>query len=200
MGAYSPLPWAPLDIEERTLREVLKPTIAEMQARDTPFIGLLYAGLALTSKGLKVIEFNARFGDPETQVLLPRLKTPLATLLYQAATGRLHEAASLEWLEDAAVTVVLAAEGYPATPVVGDPVTGIGSVEDAFVYQAGTALQGGILCSSGGRVLAVTGVGETLTDARLRAYNAISALSLRGSYYRSDIALAASTADKVREN
>ena len=200
MGAYSPLPWAPLDIEERTLREVLKPTIAEMQARDTPFVGLLYAGLALTSKGLKVIEFNARFGDPETQVLLPRLKTPLATLLYKAATGRLHEAAPLEWLEEAAVTVVLAAEGYPATPVVGDPVTGIGSVEDAFVYQAGTALQGGILCSSGGRVLAVTGVGETLTDARLRAYNAISALSLRGSYYRSDIALAASTADKVREN
>ena len=200
MGAYSPLPWAPDDIEERTLREVLKPTIAEMQARDTPFIGLLYAGLALTSKGLKVIEFNARFGDPETQVLLPRLKTPLATLLYKAATGRLHEAAPLEWLEEAAVTVVLAAEGYPATPVVGDPVTGIGSVEDAFVYQAGTALQGGILCSSGGRVLAVTGVGETLTDARLRAYNAISALSLRGSYYRSDIALAASTADKVREN
>ncbi len=200
MGAYSPLPWAPLDIEERTLREVLKPTIAEMQARDTPFIGLLYAGLALTSKGLKVIEFNARFGDPETQVLLPRLKTPLATLLYKAATGRLHEAAPLEWLDEAAVTVVLAAEGYPATPVVGDPITGIASVEDAFVYQAGTGLQDGILCSSGGRVLAVTGVGETLTDARLRAYNAISALSLRGSYYRSDIALAASTADKVREN
>ena len=200
MGAYSPLPWAPDDIEERTLREVLKPTIAEMQARDTPFIGLLYAGLALTSKGLKVIEFNARFGDPETQVLLPRLKTPLAALLYQAATGRLHEAAPLEWLEEAAVTVVLAAEGYPATPVIGDPVTGIASVESAFIYQAGTALQEGILCSSGGRVLAVTGIGKTLRDARLQAYDAISALSLRGSHYRSDIALAASRADKVREN
>ena len=200
MGAYSPLPWAPIDIEERTLREVLKPTIAEMQARDTPFIGLLYAGLALTSKGLKVIEFNARFGDPETQVLLPRLKTPLATLLYQAATGQLHKAAPLEWVEQAAVTVVLAAEGYPATPVVGDPVTGIASVESAFIYQAGTALQEGILCSSGGRVLAVTGMGQTLTEARLQAYDAISALSLRGSHYRSDIALAASTADKVREN
>jgi phosphoribosylamine--glycine ligase len=200
MGAYSPLPWAPADIVEQTLREVLQPTVAEMRARDTPFIGLLYAGLALTSKGLKVIEFNARFGDPETQVLLPRLQTPLATLLYQAAIGHLAEAAPLEWSSEAAVTVVLAAEGYPAAPTTGDPVTGIESVQAAFVYQAGTTQQDGILRSSGGRVLAVTGMGKTLTDARLTAYEAISSITLRGGHYRGDIALAASSVDKVREN
>ena len=200
MGAYSPLPWAPADIVEQTLREVLQPTVAEMRARDTPFIGLLYAGLALTSKGLKVIEFNARFGDPETQVLLPRLQTPLATLLYQAAIGHLAEAAPLEWSSEAAVTVVLAAEGYPAAPTTGDPVTGIESVQAAYVYQAGTTQQDGILRSSGGRVLAVTGMGKTLTDARLTAYEAISSITLRGGHYRGDIALAASSVDKVREN
>jgi phosphoribosylamine--glycine ligase len=200
MGAYSPLPWAPTDIVEQTLREVLQPTVAEMRARDTPFIGLLYAGLALTSKGLKVIEFNARFGDPETQVLLPRLQTPLATLLYRAATGHLAEAAPLEWSSEAAVTVVLAAEGYPAAPTTGDPVTGIESVQEAFVYQAGTTQHDGILRSSGGRVLSVTGMGKTLTDARLTAYEAISSITLRGGHYRGDIALAASSVDKVREN
>ncbi len=200
MGAYSPLPWAPQDLVEQTLREVLKPTIAEMRARDTPFIGLLYAGLALTSKGLKVIEFNARFGDPETQVLLPRLKTPLATLLYQAATGHLLEAAPLDWSTSSAVTVVLAAEGYPIAPRTGDPVTGVSAVKEAFVYQAGTALADGTLYSAGGRVLAVTGVGDSLTAARLQAYEGISTITLRGSHYRSDIALAASASDKVREN
>ena len=116
MGAYSPLPWAPADIVEQTLIQVLQPTIIEMSARGTPFVGLLYAGLALTAKGIKVIEFNARFGDPETQVLLPRLQTPLATLLYQAATGTLAAAPALAWSSDAAVSVVLAAAGYPIPP------------------------------------------------------------------------------------
>jgi len=200
MGAYSPLPWAPADIVEQTLIQVLQPTIAEMKARDTPFVGLLYAGLALTSRGIRVIEFNARFGDPETQVLLPRLQTPLATLLYQAATGALKEAPALEWSTDAAVTVVLAAEGYPTNPRIGDLITGVGSADGAFIHHAGTAFKDGALHSAGGRVLSVTAVGQTLAAARSSAYAAIAKISLRGSHYRHDIALAASTAPKVREN
>ena len=202
MGAYSPLPWAPLDIVEQTLIQVLNPTIAEMKARDTPFIGLLYAGLALTEKGLRVIEFNARFGDPETQVLLPRLKTPLATLLFQAATGSLHEAAPLEWSSESAVTIVLAAPGYPSAPSIGEPITGIDSleVEGVSVFHAGTTLKDGVLHSAGGRVLTITGVGSTLELARTKAYQAISTIGLTGSHYRSDIALAASVNTKVREN
>ena len=203
MGAYSPLPWAPSDIVEQTLLQVLKPTIAEMKARDTPFVGLLYAGLALTSRGLRVIEFNARFGDPETQVLLPRLKTPLASLLYRAATGNLATDGPLEWSDEAAVTVVLAAEDYPAAPKIGDPITGIQSIEGADVYQAGTKIQDGTLHSAGGRVLSVTGLGATLTEARVKAYEAIAKISLRGAHYRRDIALlasAASTPAEIREN
>ena len=203
MGAYSPLPWAPSDIVEQTLLQVLKPTIAEMKARDTPFVGLLYAGLALTSRGRRVIEFNARFGDPETQVLLPRLKTPLASLLYRAATGNLAGDGPLEWSDEAAVTVVLAAEDYPAAPKIGDPITGIQSIEGADVYQAGTKIQDGTLHSAGGRVLSVTGLGATLTEARLKAYEAIAKISLRGAQYRRDIALlasAASTPAEIREN
>ena len=202
MGAYSPLPWAPEDIVEQTWIQVLNPTIAEMKARDTPFIGLLYAGLALTEKGLRVIEFNARFGDPETQVLLPRLKTPLATLLFQAATGSLKEAAPLEWSSDSAVAIVLAAPGYPSAPMIGEPIMGIDSIEaeDVSVFHAGTTLKEGVLHSAGGRVLTVTGVGSTLELARTKAYQAISSIGLMGSHYRSDIALAASVNAKVREN
>ena len=203
MGAYSPLPWAPSDIVEQTLLQVLRPTIAEMRARDTPFVGLLYAGLALTSRGLRVIEFNARFGDPETQVLLPRLKTPLASLLYRAATENLATDGPLEWSDEAAVTVVLAAEDYPAAPKIGDPITGIQSIEGADVYQAGTKIQDGTLHSAGGRVLSVTGLGATLTEARVKAYEAIAKISLRGAHYRRDIALlasAASTPAEIREN
>ena len=195
MGAYSPLPWAPDDIIEETLTQVLTPTIREMEARGTPFIGLLYAGLALTHKGTKVIEFNARFGDPETQVLLPRLQTPLAQLLMKAATGKL-KGQSLEWSEDSAVTVVLASQGYPANPVLGEPIMGIAPVEGASVFHAGTSLRDGILHSSGGRVLAVTGIGSDLTEARNTAYRVISAITLRGSHFRHDIALNASVAEK----
>ena len=200
MGAYSPLPWAPADIVEQTLIQVLQPTIIEMSARGTPFVGLLYAGLALTTNGIKVIEFNARFGDPETQVLLPRLQTPLATLLYQAATGALAAAPALAWSSDAAVTVVLAAAGYPNTPRTGDPITGVTSVHGAFVYQAGTALKDGVLHSAGGRVLSVTGIGADLAAARSEAYAGISQITLHGAHYRGDIALAATTPAKVGEN
>ncbi len=196
MGAYSPLPWAPDEIVEETLEQVLKPTIAEMAARGTPFVGLLYAGLALTNKGTRVIEFNARFGDPETEVLLPRLQTPLAGLLLKAATRDLKDHPPLQWSDQSAVTVVLASEGYPMSPKVGEPLTGINPIEGSEVFHAGTTLDGNLLKSSGGRVLAVTGLGADLTEARDKAYRVISGITLRGSHYRSDIALNASIAEK----
>lgn len=195
MGAYSPLPWAPSDIVEDTHKQVLAPMIAEMAARGTPFVGLLYAGLALTDHGTRVIEFNARFGDPETEVLIPRLKTPLATLLFNAATGNL-KGTTLDWKDDAAVTVVLAAEGYPASPKTGGVISGFSEIEDVQIYHAGTTKTEDGVVASGGRVLTVTGIGEDLTEARNRAYRAISQISLLGSFYRSDIALNASVAEK----
>jgi phosphoribosylamine--glycine ligase len=193
MGAYSPLPWAPDDIIEQTFEKVLAPVVAEMAARGTPFIGLLYAGLALTKNGIKVIEFNARFGDPETQVLIPRLITPLADLLYKAATDSLDDTV-LHWSDSSAVTVVLASEGYPQSPVVGRPITPPASQESTLVFHAGTEEKDGRLITSGGRVLTVTGIGSDLESARLRAYQQISTIGLEGSFYRSDIALIASLA------
>ncbi len=196
MGAYSPLPWAPDEIIEETLEQVLNPTIAEMAARGTPFVGLLYAGLALTSRGTKVIEFNARFGDPETEVLLPRLESPLAQLLYAAATGNLEDFGDLLWRKESAVTVVLASAGYPAAPIIGEPIMGIKTNDHSTVFHAGTELKDGLLHSAGGRVLAVTGLGSDLTEARDAAYRTISKITLHGSHYRSDIALNASVAEK----
>ena len=194
MGAYSPLPWAPTDIVEDTYRQVLAPMIAEMAARGTPFVGLLYAGLAVTDRGIRVIEFNARFGDPETQVLIPRLKTPLAQLLYKAATGDLIDSV-LEWSEDSAVTVVLAANGYPADVRTGDEITNLKPVDGVTIFHAGTKVNGALV-SSGGRVLTVTGLGSDLTEARDKAYRTISQIQLAGSFYRNDIALNASVAEK----
>ena len=195
MGAYSPLPWAPDDIVEETYEKVLAPMVAEMSARGTPFVGLLYAGVALTDHGLRVIEFNARFGDPETQVLIPRLKTPLATLLYKAATDSLDDVA-LEWRDESAVTVVLAAPGYPDAPQVNGAITKIPVIADTQIFHAGTTQSGDALVSAGGRVMTITGLGEDLTQARDRAYRAISQIELSGSFYRSDIALNASVAEK----
>ena len=193
MGAYSPLPWAPTNIVEDTYKQVLAPMIAEMAARGTPFVGLLYAGLALTDRGLKVIEFNARFGDPETQVLIPRLKSPLAQLLYKAATGNLA-GTQLQWRDDSAVTVVLAAKGYPNEVVTGDEISNLNSIEGSQIFHAGTKLNGALI-SSGGRVLTVTGIGENLTQARDLAYRTISQIKLAGSFYRNDIALNAAIAE-----
>ena len=195
MGAYSPLPWAPDDIMEETYEKVLAPVIAEMAARGTPFVGLLYAGLALTDHGLRVIEFNARFGDPETQVLIPRLATPLAQLLYKAATDSLDDDA-LSWRDESAVTVVLAAQGYPESPKTKGAITNIPAISKTQIFHAGTSLNGVGLISSGGRVLTVTGLGSDLTEARDRAYRAISQVELEGSFYRSDIAFNASVAEK----
>ena len=195
MGAYSPLPWAPSDIIEDTYKQVLAPMIAEMAARGTPFVGLLYAGLALTDHGTRVIEFNARFGDPETQVLIPRLVTPLASLLYKAATGNLGDT-QLQWRDDCAVTVVLAADGYPSAPKSGALISSIPTIDQVQIFHAGTAMNGSGLVSAGGRVMTVTGIGSDLTEARNRAYRAISQIDLEGSFYRSDIALNASVAEK----
>jgi phosphoribosylamine--glycine ligase len=198
MGAYSPLPWAPDGLVEEVLDHVLQPTVDEMHRRGTPFVGLLYAGLALTKRGVRVVEFNARFGDPETQVVLPLLITPLAGLLHAAAVGTLDEVEPLRWHDGAAVTVVLAAAGYPGVPRGGDRITGIAEAEalGAIVYQAGTACQGGnasqpcggVLESFGGRVLAVTALGEDLAAARASAYRALSEIHLTGSHHRTDIA------------
>jgi phosphoribosylamine--glycine ligase len=193
MGAYSPLPWAPEDIIEQTYEKVLAPVVAEMAARGTPFIGLLYAGLALTKNGIKVIEFNARFGDPETQVLIPRLLTPLADLLYKAATNSLDDTV-LHWSDTSAVTVVLAAQGYPQSPRLDEKITAPAPQENTVIFQAGTQEKDGSLVSSGGRVMTVTGIGSDLESARHRAYQQISTIGLEGSYYRSDIALVASLA------
>lgn len=194
MGAYSPLPWAPTDIVEDTYKQVLAPMIAEMAARGTPFVGLLYAGLAVTDRGIKVIEFNARFGDPETEVLIPRLKTPLAQLLYKAATGDLIDSV-LEWRDESAVTVVLAANGYPAAVKTGDEITNLNEIDGVTIFHAGTKSNGSLV-SSGGRVLTVTGLGADLTEARDKAYRTISQIKLEGSFYRNDIALNASVAEK----
>jgi phosphoribosylamine--glycine ligase len=195
MGSYSPLPWAPDEIVEETYEKVLAPVIAEMAARGTPFIGLLYAGLALTDRGLRVIEFNARFGDPETQVLIPRLMTPLADLLYKAATDSLDDVA-LQWREESAVTVVLAAENYPESPKLNSEISNIPEIDKVQIFHAGTKSSDNRLVSGGGRVMTVTGLGKDLTEARDRAYRAISQIELQGSFYRSDIALNASVAEK----
>ena len=195
MGAYSPLPWAPTDIVEETYTQVLAPMIAEMNARGTPFVGLLYAGLALTDHGSRVIEFNVRFGDPETQVLIPLLKTPLASLLFKAATGGLADTV-LEWTDQSAVAVVLAADGYPGAPQNGSVISKIPNGENVKVFYAGISQSGESLIASGGRVLSVTGIGADLTEARDRAYRVISQISLPCSFYRSDIALNASVAEK----
>ncbi|MGQ0466049.1 MAG: phosphoribosylamine--glycine ligase [Sporichthyaceae bacterium] len=195
MGAYSPLDWAPADLVEQVIERVLQPTIDEMAERGTPFVGLLYAGLALTSRGLQVVEFNARFGDPETQVVLARLRTPLGALLHAAATGTLDEAPPLIWRDDVAVTVVVAAERYPATPCVGDPINGLAdaeAVDGVHVIHAGTRLdEAGAVVSAGGRVLCVTAIGEDLATARERAYAGVEAIDLSGSQHRTDIALSA---------
>jgi len=194
MGAYSPLPWAPAGLTEEVITRVAQPVIDHMHEIGNPFSGLLYAGLALTSKGLKVIEFNARFGDPETQVVLARLQTPLAGVLLAAATGGLDRLAPLEWSNDAAVTVVVASENYPEAPVTGDVIEGIAEAETmpgVQVLHAGTKSVDGRILTAGGRVLSVTAVGADLAAARARAYEAISKISIRGAHWRSDIALKA---------
>jgi phosphoribosylamine--glycine ligase len=190
MGAYTPLPWAPAGLVEEVTERVLQPTVDEMARRGVPFSGLLYAGLALTSRGVRVVEFNVRFGDPETQPLLALLDSPLGTLLKAAADGTLHEVAPPRWKAGAAVAVVMASAGYPESSRSGDPITGVEDAEASGcdVLHAGTALADGTLVTAGGRVLAVTAVGEDVADARARAYAGVATIDFPGAQWRSDIA------------
>lgn len=189
MGAYTPLPWLPEDGVQRIVDEVCVPVAREMVRRGTPYSGLLYAGLAWGKDGIAVVEFNCRFGDPETQAVLALLKTPLGVLLNSVATGTLAEQPPLEWEDGYALTVVLAAAGYPESPRTGDVITG---ADMENVLHAGTARNGaGELISAGGRVLNVIGTGTTLADARDSAYATLQEIELAGSHYRSDIALPA---------
>jgi len=196
MGAYTPLRWAPPGLVEEVMATVVQPAIDELRRRETPYVGVLYAGLALTSRGVKVVEFNARFGDPEAQVVLDRLATPLAGLLQSCAVGSLDPAMELKWHPGAAVAVVIASENYPADPVRGDAISGLDEAEKvpgAYVLQAGTALREGQLVSSGGRVLTVVGTGADLIAARASAYEAVRRIRMRGNQNRTDIALKAAT-------
>jgi len=206
MGAYSPLPWAPETLVEEVVATVAQPTIDEMRRRGTPFVGVLYVGLALTSRGTRVVEFNARFGDPETQVVLARLATPLAGVLMAAATGALDTLPPLRWRDEAAVTVVVASHGYPGTVRAGDPISGVEdaeAIDGVHVLHAGTglrqapagdddaALREAQLVAAGGRVLTVVGVGVDLAAARAAAYAGVEQIELPGSHHRADIAQAA---------
>lgn len=189
MGAYSPLPWLAPGSVDQVMAEVVHPTLARMRELGTPFAGLLYVGLALTSKGPRVVEFNARFGDPETEAVLPLLHSPLAQLLYAAATGALEKIDSLLFSEDAAVCVVLAAEGYPASPKKGCPITLPPDTEQVHVIHAGTALDAeGQLIASGGRVLVVVATGTDIAAARAAAYEHIDQIDFADGFCRSDIA------------
>ena len=192
MGAYSPLPWAPADLAEQVVREVAQPVVDEMARRGTGFIGLLYCGLALTGRGLRVVEFNVRFGDPETQAVLARLTSSLPELLHAAATGRLAETPAPTWSEQAAVDVVIAAPGYPGTVTTGGAITGVEAAEeldDVHVLHAGTGTtEHRELVATGGRVLSVVALGPTVEEARSRAYEAVGRIALDGAQYRTDIA------------
>jgi phosphoribosylamine---glycine ligase len=189
MGAYVPLPWAAPDLADDVVARIIQPVVNELAARGTPFSGLLYAGLALTSDGPQVIEFNCRFGDPETQAVIALLRTPLAGLLHAVATGTLATHPPLDWSDGAAVTVVVAADGYPGIPRTGDVITG---ADNDGVLHAGTRRRDdGAIVSSGGRVLSVVGTGPTLDEARTDAYRRIATVHLAGSHHRTDIALRA---------
>ncbi|WP_295033502.1 phosphoribosylamine--glycine ligase [uncultured Microbacterium sp.] len=200
MGAYSPLPWlseqfgSEAAFVDEVTRTVALPVVKQLDAEGTPFIGLLYAGLILTPAGVRVIEFNARFGDPETQVVLPRLRTPLSRLLLAAATGTLEDQPQPVFTDDVAITVVLASEGYPEAPQTGRPIGGLAeaaAVEGVGIVHAATAAPDapdGDLIATGGRVLNVVATGSDFADARARAYEAIGRIRLDGAHHRTDIA------------
>ena len=201
MGAYAPLPWAPAQLVDDVVSRVAVPVVEEMARRGAPFSGLLYIGLALTKRGLRVIEFNVRFGDPETQVVLALLESGAGALLAAAANKRLADLPPLMWSHGSAVTVVVAAGGYPDAPRSGDVITGIDeadAVEGVSVLHAGTTHaveESDAIVATGGRVLSVTALGVSLDEARERAYRAVNLISLDGSHYRTDIARAAARGD-----
>jgi phosphoribosylamine--glycine ligase len=188
MGAYSPLPWLPAGFVDEVIDTIALPTIRQLASEQKPFIGLLYCGLILTSKGIRVIEFNARFGDPETQVVLARLITPLSGLLFAAASGELGSVPRPEFSDRVAVTVVVASEGYPDDPITGRPITGLGDLPDVIIEHAATAASADGFVATGGRVLSVVALGDTFADARRTVYAALESIHLEGSHYRTDIA------------
>ena len=194
MGAYSPLDWAPPSLVDEVVTRVAQPAVDEMRRRGTPFVGVLFVGLARTARGLRVIEFNARFGDPETQVVLARLDTPLGGLLRAAATGDLGSVGALRWSGQHAVTVVLASHNYPGTPRTGDPITGLDDVADvptAYVMHADGAGSGRHPRLGGRAGASVVALGDSLSQARERVYRAVAKIHLDGAHHRTDIALAA---------
>ncbi|MBS45510.1 MAG: phosphoribosylamine--glycine ligase [Nocardioides sp.] len=191
MGAYTPLPWAPDDLVAEVLRDVLQPTVDEMARRGAPFEGLLYAGLALTSRGVRVVEFNARFGAPETQPLLALLESPLLPLLWGSATGTLAHVPAPVWRKGAAVAVVMASAGSPESSSKGDIILGTDVADgltDCHVIHAGTAVAAGELVTAGGRVLAVIGTGDDVATAREAAYAGVDVVDFAGAQHRTDIA------------
>ena len=189
MGAYSPLPWLPDDFVDEVISTIAVPVIRQLASEQTPFIGLLYCGLIVTDAGIRVIEFNARFGDPETQVVLPRLVTPLSGLLLAAASGELTGLPWPEFSTDVAITVVLASEGYPDDPITGRPITGLADVTDVTIAHAATALVHGEFVATGGRVLSVVATAPDFATARAKVYAALETIHLEGGHYRTDIAL-----------
>lgn len=189
MGAYAPLPWLPREVYQEIVSQIVEPVAAELVRRGSPFCGLLYAGLAITVKGPSVVEFNCRFGDPETQAVLALLESPLGQLMYAAGDGKLAEFGELRWREGAAVAVVLAAENYPGRPRVGDVV--VGSEADGVLHAGTSRRENGTIVSSGGRVLSVVGTGADLSAARAQAYHLLSSIRLTGSHFRTDIGLRA---------
>lgn len=188
MGSYAPLDWLPANTVDDVMAQTVRPVLAEMARRGHPFIGLLYVGLAYTTQGPKVVEFNCRLGDPDGQVVLALLETPLATLFRAAATGTLAAHPALRWKTGAAVSVVIASPGYPERPAIGDVISG---VDRAGVLHAGTASRGGQLVSAGGRVLCCVATGATLAQARVAVYDLVREVDLPGGQYRTDIALMA---------
>jgi phosphoribosylamine--glycine ligase len=188
MGAYTPLPWLPEGFVDEVIDRVALPTIRQLDEEGAPFIGLLYCGLIVTRDGVKVIEFNARFGDPETQAVLARLTTPLSGLLMAAATGALAGVPRPEFSDDVAITVVLASEGYPESPVTGRPITGLDEVQDVTIAHAATVRTEDAIVATGGRVLSVVATGTDFAVARAKAYAALETIGLPGGHYRTDIA------------
>lgn len=190
MGCFSPVPLVDDSFLAEALEKAARPTVAALRSEGVRYRGVLYIGMMVTNDGLKVLEYNARFGDPETQVQMPRLDTPLVEILQACSEGRLDEV-PVRWKSDAAVAVVVAAEGYPGRYGKGRPIAGLdkaAAVDGAFVFHAGTALEGDETVTAGGRVLAVTGVGADLAEARKRAYAGVAEISFAGAWHRKDIA------------
>lgn len=188
MGTYSPVPHIPQSVVDEAVETILRPAARAMVQEGRPFRGVLYAGLMLTESGPKTIEFNCRFGDPETQVVLPRLKTDLLEIMLAVVEGRLAEQ-EIEWSDEAAVCVVLSSGGYPGPYRKGDRIDGLDAVQDALVFHAGTAFdEDGNVMTNGGRLLGVTGIGADIESAREKAYRAVEQIHYEGKHYRTDIA------------